>query len=123
MSHFQVNESIHALYYYFLILCYALNVLFIYLLCIFLCVQLAKLEFFKSVILHVEPFLRKYQSSKPLASFLFDDLKQVMEGLLSRFVKEKVLKESKTTKNMMDIANCSDPSHSNFKAAASIAIG
>jgi hypothetical protein len=71
----------------------------------------------------MEPFLTKYQSSKPLAPFLYDDVKQLLKGFLARFIKENVLQDAKSMKKLIALAECSDPSHSNFKPATSIDIG
>lgn len=71
----------------------------------------------------MEPFLTKYQSAKPLAPFLYDDVKQLLQGFLAQFVKEKVLQDAKSMKKLIALAECSEPSHSNFKPATSIDIG
>lgn len=48
-----------------------------------------KLAFFKNISLECVPFLRKFQTSDPLAPFLFSELQIVVRNLLERFVKHE----------------------------------
>lgn len=57
---------------------------------------LAKLHFFKSIALQLEPFLTAFQTAKPMFPFLFERIEQLMRSLMIRFVKEeKILNETK----------------------------
>lgn len=46
-----------------------------------------KLAFFKTISLECEPFLRRFQSNKPLAPFLYSHLNELLRSLMNRFVK------------------------------------
>jgi hypothetical protein len=48
-----------------------------------------KLSFFSYISGLVEPFLRKYQTSKPMIPFLYEDLDKLLRNLLSKFVKKE----------------------------------
>ena len=52
----------------------------------------AKVKFFISVSQEVEPFLRRFQSSKPLAVFLYKEYGAIIRNLAERVVKPEVLK-------------------------------
>lgn len=52
-----------------------------------------KLQFFKSIAMILQPFLAKYQTSKPMVSFLYDDLLDIIKTLLRRICKPEVLQE------------------------------
>ena len=56
----------------------------------------AKISFFSSVGAVCETFLRRYQSSAPMAPFLYDDIGHLLRSLMNRFVKKAVLKEADT---------------------------
>lgn len=81
------------------------------------------MEFLKSIVSECEPFLRKYQSPKPLVPFLFDDLMSICLALLSRYVKETVLRDAKTAKQVMEIGKIDNVEHKSLQPALSIAIG
>ena len=51
----------------------------------------AKLHFFKCIASHLQPFLVKYQSEKPMVPFLNDDLCMLMKALMRRFIKHEEL--------------------------------
>lgn len=55
---------------------------------------LPKLTFFKMVAGKVEPFLREFQSDKPLAPFLHSSLITILSSICELFIKPEVLKES-----------------------------
>ena len=46
-----------------------------------------KLSFFSFVAAQLKPFLKIYQTSDPMVSFLYDDLTNQLRTLLARFVK------------------------------------
>ena len=64
---------------------------------------LAKLKFFSFVSDIVEPFLKKYQSDKPMIPFMYEDLKDLVSRLLELFVKPTILEKNKTGKKMMKL--------------------
>ena len=51
----------------------------------------------------VEPFLKKYQSDKPMIPFMYEDLKDLVSRLLELFVKPAILEKNKTGKKMMKL--------------------
>ena len=48
----------------------------------------AQTQFFISVALMVEPFLRKYQTSQPMVPFLYTDLGNCLLSMLAQFLKK-----------------------------------
>jgi hypothetical protein len=64
---------------------------------------LATLTFFESVAADVEPFLTKFQSTAPLAPFLYTTLKSLLFDFQARFVKAEVLEGQSPEK--VDISN------------------
>lgn len=48
---------------------------------------IAKICFFKCIAMHLQPFLAKYQTSRPMVVFLSDDLCNIIKGLLRRIIK------------------------------------
>ena len=79
----------------------------------------AKLEFFSYVASIVEPFLKCYQTDKPMVPFLYFDLKTLITSLLKLFIKETVISEAKTASQLMKI----DLDDSNFIPNKNIEIG
>lgn len=71
----------------------------------------AKLSFCKMVSLECEPFLRRFQSNKPLCPFLYSSLETLLSNLMCRFVKSKVIAANKLTEIDLDKKeNLIDPS-------------
>ena len=70
----------------------------------------SRLEFFKSVAIQLEPFLRKFQSSKPMAPFLYEEILGLLRSLLSRFVKKSAMAAADTGKKLMTINLAKDSS-------------
>ena len=64
---------------------------------------LAKVKFSSFVSDIVEPFLKKYQSDKPIIPFMYEDLKDLVSRLLELFVKPAILEKNKTGKKMMKL--------------------
>ena len=62
-----------------------------------------KLKFFSFVSDIVEPFLKKYQSDKPMIPFMYEDLKDLVSRLLELFVKPDILEKNKTGKKMIKL--------------------
>jgi hypothetical protein len=56
----------------------------------------AKTHFFISVAAVVEPFLRKYQTNKPMVPFMYQDMGGCLRNLMARFMKKEVLAEADT---------------------------
>lgn len=54
----------------------------------------AKLHFFKCIANQLQPFLAKYQTSKPMLPFLSDDLCMIIRSLMRRFIKSDILKDA-----------------------------
>ena len=52
----------------------------------------AKLEFFCSVASNLEPFLTEFQTNKPLVPLLYDRLQSILRSLMTRFLKQEVIK-------------------------------
>ena len=64
---------------------------------------LAKRKLFSFVSDIVEPFLKKYQSDKPMIPFMYEDLKDLVSRLLELFVKPTIHEKNKTGKKMMKL--------------------
>ena len=60
----------------------------------------AKLQFFSFVSSIVEPYLRKYQTDKPMIPFVYFDLKDLVIKLLDIIVKPKVSNNCKSGKKL-----------------------
>ena len=56
---------------------------------------LAKLHFFTYIVGTLKPFLTQYQSTKPMISFLYDDLYQLLRDIVSEFIKPDILESVK----------------------------
>lgn len=63
----------------------------------------AKLSAFRSILSDVEPFLRRFQSQKPMVPYLFTSLEQLMKNLMMRFVKYEKIAEASTTQKLMNL--------------------
>lgn len=64
---------------------------------------LAKLNFFLTVASSLEPFLRKFQTSKPMLPFLHNELEDLLRDLLGRFIKMEILKTKTTAYQLISI--------------------
>ena len=62
-----------------------------------------KLEFFAYIAGILEPFLKMYQTDKPMIPFLYFDLKSLVLTLMKLFIKSSVLSEAKTGNQLCDI--------------------
>jgi hypothetical protein len=60
----------------------------------------AKLCFFISVCSVIEPFLRRFQSAKPLFPFLYGELSEMQSTLAKRYLKSSVIEKASTTKQL-----------------------
>ena len=63
----------------------------------------SKLHFFSNIAKAVSPFLRMYQTTKPMMPFFYDDLHEVIRGLMEKFVASSVLNESKSATSLSKI--------------------
>lgn len=63
----------------------------------------SKLYYFSYIAGLLQPFLKIYQTDKPMLPFLFDDLKSLVKTLLTNIVDSNILEKSKTTKELLDI--------------------
>ena len=50
-----------------------------------------RISFFQYVASIIEPFLKFFQSDKPLSSFLYQELEKIIYSLLEKFIKPEVL--------------------------------
>ena len=71
---------------------------------------IAKVSFFSAMANEVEPFLTRFQTSKPLSPFLYEACDSILRDLLKRIVKLDI--DAMTTSQLMDIdletrKNCS----------------
>ena len=64
---------------------------------------LAKLHFFSYVSAIVEPYLRTYQTEKPMIPFMFKDLKEIVLQLMQLFIKPEVLEANKSGNKLIKI--------------------
>ena len=67
----------------------------------------AKLQFFICIGREIQPFLKLYQTDRPMMPFLASDLAGLLRDLLSRFVKPEVLAGSKSILSLSSI-DCAD---------------
>ena len=63
----------------------------------------AKLEVFISTAKLVQPFLKKYQTDKPMIPFITEDLAEILQCLMARFIKESVLTDAKTPQKLASV--------------------
>jgi len=64
---------------------------------------LAQLHFFSYVAGIVEPFLKKFQTDKPMIPFLFFELKHIVIRLLEIIVKPKIIESCKSARQLKEI--------------------
>lgn len=69
--------------------------------------MLPQLAFFKMLAEEIQPFLIKFQTSQPLAPFLYSSLLEMTQNLLRRFVKKEIIENATTPKKLAAI-NLSD---------------
>lgn len=65
----------------------------------------SKLEFFASVAKDIEPFLRKYQSDRPMIPFLAMDLINLVTDLMKRIVKEDIMAKNKGALHLLKLGD------------------
>ena len=62
-----------------------------------------RISFFQYVASIIEPFLKFFQSDKPLSSFLYQELEKIIYSLLEKFFKPEVLSVSKRVFKIMKL--------------------
>ena len=55
--------------------------------------SLAKLHFFSHIAGTMKPFLTEYQFTKPMVPFMYDDLHQLLRGIVSKYIKLEMLEK------------------------------
>ena len=56
---------------------------------------LAKLYFFSYIAGTIKPFLTEYQYTKPMMSFTYDDLRQLLRDIVSKYIKSETMEKCK----------------------------
>ena len=64
---------------------------------------ITKLTFFSFISRIVEPYLKMFQSDKPMVPFLYFELKSVIKSLMELIVKSEVLEECKTSSSLKSL--------------------
>ena len=62
-----------------------------------------RISFFQYVASVIKPFLKFFQSDKPLSSFLYQELEKIIYSLLEKFIKPEVLAVNKSVFKMMKL--------------------
>ena len=62
-----------------------------------------RISFFQYVASIIEPFLKFFQSDKPLSSFLYQELEKIIYSLLEKLIKWEVLAVNKSVFKMMKL--------------------
>ncbi|KAK1902110.1 NACHT LRR and PYD domains-containing protein 1b allele 2 [Dissostichus eleginoides] len=68
----------------------------------------AKLNFFLMVAREVTPFLKLYQTDKPMLPFMSEDLSNILRSLMEKFIKPSVMKNATTTVKLLQV-DLTDP--------------
>lgn len=63
----------------------------------------AKLEFFAYTAAALEPFMREFQTNRPIAPYLYDRLQLILSSLMGRFMKEQVLNDAKSGSDLVKL--------------------
>jgi hypothetical protein len=63
----------------------------------------ARMNFFLLVAREVEPFLKLYQTDKPMVPFLCADLTNLITNLMEKFIKVEVLKKAPSTIKLIKV--------------------
>ena len=71
--------------------------------------QRVLISFFASVASVCEPFLKQYQTTEPMAPFMYDDMEHLLRQLMKRFVKKSLIKEADSVAKLVKIdVSCKD---------------
>lgn len=57
----------------------------------------SKLAYFKTIAGQLEPFLKQFQSDAPLGPYLYTDLQNILQFMMSSFVKPEIMEKEKIT--------------------------
>ena len=76
---------------------------------------LAKIHFFMSVALTLQPFLATYQTDAPVACFLAQDLCDVIKALMRRFIKKEVLSAASSSDKVVKVDVTKNDNHLPYK--------
>ncbi|KAK1903780.1 Acetyl-coenzyme A carboxylase carboxyl transferase subunit alpha [Dissostichus eleginoides] len=68
----------------------------------------AKLNFFLMVAREVTPFLKLYETDKPMLPFMSEDLSNILRSLMEKFIKPSVMKNATTTVKLLQV-DLTDP--------------
>lgn len=71
----------------------------------------AKLNFFLTVAGEVIPFLKLYQTDKPMLPFLSLDLTKMLRNLMAKFIKLSVMKNATTTLKLLEVDYANPVNH------------
>lgn len=63
----------------------------------------AKLGFFISVASELQGFLLRFQTSKPMAPFLYEEMYMILQSLMKRFVKSEIINQHNSALKLMKI--------------------
>lgn len=81
----------------------------------------AKLEFFKFVAQKLEPFLKKYQTDKPMIPFLYADLFVLIRSVAKTIVKKQVFDAATSTAKLLKISL--EPDSSDLRSSKDTVLG
>lgn len=71
----------------------------------------AKLQFFLMVVREITPFLKLYQTDRPMLPFLCNDLSNLLRGLLEKFIKPSVMMHATNTVKLLKIDHQAQENH------------
>lgn len=71
----------------------------------------AKLNFFLMVAQEITPFLKLYQTDKPMLPFMSGDLTNMLRSLLEKFIKPSVMKNATTTLKLLQVDHADPVNH------------
>ena len=83
---------------------------------------LAKLHFFSDIAGTMKPFLREYQYTKPMMTFMCEDLHQLLRDRVSKYIKPETLEKCKSPCLFSDV-NFSDAKNHLGKKQVDIGFG
>ena len=65
--------------------------------------KISKLTFFSIVCGLVEPYLKVFQSDRPMVPFIYSEIKSVIKSLLSLILKPSIIEKSKAASDLKNI--------------------
>lgn len=63
----------------------------------------AKLCAFRSILSDIEPFLRRFQSQKPMVPYLFSSIEELLKKEMMRFIKPEKIREANTSQKLINL--------------------